>query len=207
MFGGDLHAATIGRRVTHRIEGIVHEIDQHLLHLSGVTFDRGQIFGQGHFDFAGLCLGIEVDHVRDRFYHIVQVDRPADSAALLNRVPHIVYDVVSALSVRDHVGQDLLQLLRIEPAFLDILYRCAAVGHDGGKRLIQFVRERGRHFAEQTDTAEKIDLLPAMARFLFRSFACRDILHRYQNKSSLRGIDWIPLHLHGKFSPVFSPPE
>ena len=41
---------------------------------------------QGHFHFAEVCGGVEANHVRDGFHHVVQIDPPANRAALLNRI-------------------------------------------------------------------------------------------------------------------------
>ena len=41
---GNLHYPAAGRRVMHRVDGIVHKINQHLLNLGGVTFNGRQFW-------------------------------------------------------------------------------------------------------------------------------------------------------------------
>src|SRR5204863_5828143 len=204
IIGGDLHLAAIERRVTHGIKGVAHEINQHLLHLSGIAFNRRQIFGQGHFHFAGLRSSISANHVPDRFYHIIQIDSAANRAALLNGVSDIVYDVVSALSVRDHVGKDLLQLRRVKLPIGNVLHSRVGVAHNRGQRLIELVRERRRHFSEQAESGKKIDLLTLAPRLFFGELALRNIGYRGQNQNALRRLNWIQPDLDWKVGAVLS---
>ncbi len=64
---GNLHLPAARRSVTHRIEGVANEINQHLLNLAGIAFDGRQILREGHFHFAKVCGGVQVNHVRDGF--------------------------------------------------------------------------------------------------------------------------------------------
>ena len=78
---------------------------------------------------------------------------------------------MSAASVREHIDENFSQLSGINLPFVHETHCRVRVVLDGVKRLIQFVGERGRHFAKQAHAAKKLDLFTAMLRFFLSGFA------------------------------------
>ena len=67
--------------------------------------------GQRCFYLAGMSHRIRPDDMRYISDQLIQINRAPDSIASLNRVAHVLDDLVGTMRVRCHVDQDLAQRL------------------------------------------------------------------------------------------------
>src|SRR6266403_5312507 len=71
VISGNVHDRATRRRGAHRVKGIAHKINQHLLNLGRVAFNGRKIVCQGQFYFAGLRGGVRVNHMSDGFHSVI----------------------------------------------------------------------------------------------------------------------------------------
>ena len=113
--------------------------------------------------------GVEIKHAADNaFIFPHQRTNPAN-------------DFARALTVGHHVLQQLLQQNRVNVAALEKTSRGRGIVSDGGKRLIQFVRDRSGHFPHQRHAIQMCQLF-ALYLQLEAGLLLRADINRYPDK-------------------------
>ncbi len=135
-----------------RVERVHDQVEQDLLNLHRRRLDLRQIvihLGHDHA-FAQYDIGThQPQRIRDDG---VEIERAADDGLILpDQRANSANDFAGALTVGHHVLEQLLQQNRVDVSALEKTTRGRGVVRDRGQRLIQFMRDRGGHFAHQGD--------------------------------------------------------
>ena len=109
----NFYLALTGRCLPHGIKGITDQINQDLLNLNRISFDRWQVPGQRCFYLAGIAHRIWPDDMRYIRDQLIQINLASGRISFLNCIAHIPYNVVRPIRVRLDVAQDIAQLCRV----------------------------------------------------------------------------------------------
>ena len=115
-----------------------------------------------------------LDHLVDA---VVEVDRRVLGRVLPQERPQAPHHFGGALVVRHDVGQRGTQLGEVGHRRGDQARRGLRVGHDGGERLVDFVRERSGQRRQRRDAADVRELVAELPRLLFRPAPLGDVPH------------------------------
>src|SRR5574343_1180171 len=135
------------RHVAHRLDAVLDQIEQHLLDHDAVDDDVGQMLRQVEDDLRAGALGLDVGKGAGFVDQRLKGDRLPVGVALLDHVAHAANDLAGPFGLFGsllHRGQQVGDLV---VAGLHALDAAGAVIGDGRQRLVEFVRQGGRHFA------------------------------------------------------------
>ena len=160
----------------HRIHGVHQQVQQHLLELHAVADHdrevRWHVGSNRHVAQRGLRRGQGEDVVHD----VVELQLRLLGRRALRQGTHALDDGARTLGVGDDVGHDFLQLVHLlAPTREQPSARVGVVG-DRGQRLVQLVREGGRHLAERRHARHVRECRLRLPQRLLRLLAIRDVL-------------------------------
>ena len=92
----NLYLASVRWCLPHGIKGVTDQVNQDLLNLDRISFDRWQVLGQRCFYLAGIAHCIRPDDMRYIRDQLIQINPAPGRIAFLNCVAHILDDIVGA---------------------------------------------------------------------------------------------------------------
>src|SRR6266542_4017153 len=179
------------RRIAHGIKGIDKEIEQDLLQLDRIAFNRRQIWLEQRLQLARAQHRITFYHVHHVHYKIVQIYPLPDLGAFFHHAANTANHFAGAASICDDINEQFAYLTEIDiPAINKTLSR-AGVADNSRKRLIYFMGNGGRQFTHHGHATEMTNFFMALSCFRFSELASRDVRDRSQNKHALRRLNGI----------------
>src|ERR1700757_2616827 len=136
-------------------------------------------------------------------YTLVDVDPVFLRRSLLGKGPNPLDDFTGSMSVSaDHFGRipRFLQVISCKPA-----QRSAGVIHNRGERLIDLMRDRGRHLSQGCNPRDMRKLSLCLAQGLLGALALRYIPYQSQAEPMSAVPKWADANLDGKQGPILSP--
>src|SRR5947207_2284670 len=180
--GSNDDSAFGGRERFDGVERIHYQVEQDLLNLDWRRFHLWQVvihLGRNHAFAQQNVRTHQPQGIRDDG---VEIKHAADNAFIFpHQRTNPAKDFDRALTVGHHVLQQLLQQNRVNVAALEKTSRGRGIVSDGGKRLIQFVRDRSGHFPHQRHAIQMCQLF-ALYLQLEVGLLLRADINRYPDK-------------------------
>ena len=167
-----LHAAADRFQCLERVE---HEIQHQLLQLNPIGEDGRQIGVQHDIEGHVLARRVAVEQAKHLANDLAEIERHFLDGRPFEQGAHSPNDLAGVLAVLDDPfcclhGLGNVRRRRGQPSQAGV-----SVGHDGGERLIDFVRDRSRHFPQACDPWHLGQLRLRPPQRLFCSFPLCDV--------------------------------
>jgi hypothetical protein len=146
---GDL--AIIPARLCKRVYGVTNEVKNDLPQLDAITFyyqrTRSEHSVQGNVPICRLCCWNS-----DHFGHdLVQVNIPSFDLSLGEKTAQALYDLGRPVIITLDISQNRLDFLHIRQGRVEHQFYRFGVVENGSQRLIEFMGDRSRQFAGESE--------------------------------------------------------
>src|SRR5262249_45561498 len=133
---GDHDLAPGNRRVSHRVERVDHKIQQDLLKLNRITFDRAQACIERGFHLARTQQRIGRHHAHCVHHHLVEIYRATRHLSFLYHPTNAAHNIARTPTIRDDVAEQLAHFAQVNVPLIDKALSSCGVTENSSQRLI-----------------------------------------------------------------------
>jgi hypothetical protein len=175
LAGGNRKLARSVSGAGHRLNGVDHQIHDHLLQLDTIRRNERQVVRKPRPEPDAAAFHFGLGQRNDLVDRLIDVRAVSVRRHLSYQPTNAIDDLAGAIAVPDDTAErlpDLVQsgLSRVEPTQTRV-----GVGDDRRNRLIDLVRDRGRHLPQQHDPVETCELALGLLQSLLGTLSLGDV--------------------------------